>query len=332
MQRWPILAASGFALVAYLASLREITAPSPTALALLAALIGLGAIATASYLWRRWWLSALVVGLVSVAWVGPHDMHRAAAALVVAAFAALAGWWSTLSLNWPLTVWQAFLAVGMLVAVSLSLSALMTFHPIPLHTAGVGVVVILYFSTPPWEWAVVLTALGQSRALRPFIADRYRWTPASARHVLTGVFSGVGLVVLTALLVDLETRGFHIRVQANNPFVTHPALNHHQWWAAALVAFAVVVMAPLAEEALFRGVLFGALRKRWGLFWGSVVSATVFGLAHLDLTLLLPLAVAGLILNALYETTGSLIPSTVAHATLNTISVVTALGVGGFVR
>jgi membrane protease YdiL (CAAX protease family) len=138
--------------------------------------------------------------------------------------------------------------------------------------------------------------------------------------------------VLTALIVNVESEGFHIRVRANNPFVTHPALNHHQWWAAALVAFAVVVLAPLAEEALFRGVLFASLRERWGVFLGSVVSAGVFGLAHLDLTLFIPLGVAGLVLNMLYDKTGSLIPSTVAHATLNTVSVMTALGVGGVIH
>jgi membrane protease YdiL (CAAX protease family) len=332
VQQWPKLAASGFALAAYIWALRGVMGPSRTAATLIWALVGLAALATVSYLWKRWWLSALVAGVIAESLLAAHDLHRLLAVLLLCAFAALVGWWSNLTLHWPLRAWQAFLAVGLLVAVSLSLSAMLALHQAPLHTSEVGVVVILYLSTPPWEWAVVVSALRQSHALTRFIAERYRWTQASGRYLLWGVVSGLGLVVLTALIVNVESEGFHIRVRANNPFVTHPALNHHQWWAAALVAFAVVVLAPLAEEALFRGVLFASLRERWGVFLGSVVSAGVFGLAHLDLTLFIPLGVAGLVLNMLYDKTGSLIPSTVAHATLNTVSVMTALGVGGVIH
>lgn len=290
------------------------------------ALIAIAGLAGSAYLWRTWWfvMAAAVAasGVVALLTQTPHPLFIAAAA----GFAAMVGWWATLSFPWTLKAWQAFYAIGLLVMVSLTLSAVIGLAPVPLRSRSVADLVVLYLSTPPWEWAVVVTALCQARSLGRFVRSRYRWEGGQA---LRGLFVGIGLVAMTAVLVDLESRGFHIRVVANNPFVTTPGLKSHDWGAAAAIAFAVVVLAPLAEEALFRGILFGSLANRWGYLWGSGVSALVFGLAHLNLTLLVPLALAGVALNALYRSSDSLVPSTVAHMTLNAVSVLSALG---FVR
>ena len=48
-----------------------------------------------------------------------------------------------------------------------------------------------------------------------------------------------------------------------------------------LVFLALVVLAPLAEEILFRGLLFSGLRKRLR-FWGAtLITSVLFGLAHI---------------------------------------------------
>jgi membrane protease YdiL (CAAX protease family) len=75
-----------------------------------------------------------------------------------------------------------------------------------------------------------------------------------------------------------------------------------------------VVIAPLAEEAFFRGFVFAGLRPRLGVVGAALISAAVFGAVHLSLGTFLPVAFLGLLLAMLYATTGSLYPGIIAHA------------------
>ena len=87
----------------------------------------------------------------------------------------------------------------------------------------------------------------------------------------------------------------------------------------ALLCFGVtaMVLAPLFEETLFRGVLLPALGRRWGGTAGVLVSALVFGLAHLSLGELLPLVVLGVGLGWLRLRSGRLGPCVLMHALWN---------------
>jgi membrane protease YdiL (CAAX protease family) len=93
--------------------------------------------------------------------------------------------------------------------------------------------------------------------------------------------------------------------------------------ALVAVAFLVTVMAPLAEEFLFRGYFFGALRN-WRGFWpAAVLTGCVFGGIHAgssNLEFLLPLAVLGFVLCWIYEKTGSLYPCIALHCLNNSIA------------
>ena len=65
-------------------------------------------------------------------------------------------------------------------------------------------------------------------------------------------------------------------------------------------------MPPVAEETFFRGFLYGGLRGSWGPVRGGAVSAGLFGLAHPDLFLIVPVTLLGALLVWLYAWTGSL--------------------------
>lgn len=83
-----------------------------------------------------------------------------------------------------------------------------------------------------------------------------------------------------------------------------------------LVVLAIVAIAPVLEELLFRGILQGALRASVGPVAAVLGSSLVFAVSH-DLQsspLVFVLAVA---LGTAYETTRSLVPSIVAHAAFN---------------
>ncbi len=95
----------------------------------------------------------------------------------------------------------------------------------------------------------------------------------------------------------------------------------HSAAGIALFALVAVIMAPLFEETFFRGFLFRGFATSWGWVWGALASATVFGLAHLQLSVFVPLFALGFALAWVYKRTGSLWTSITLHALFNAISV-----------
>ncbi len=89
----------------------------------------------------------------------------------------------------------------------------------------------------------------------------------------------------------------------------------------------VVVLAPLWEEALFRGVLQGGLRRRWPLGVAVVVSAAAFAAAHGVLVLLPYLFTVGVGLAVLREVHRTLWASVLAHAGNNALASASVLAV-----
>jgi membrane protease YdiL (CAAX protease family) len=88
-----------------------------------------------------------------------------------------------------------------------------------------------------------------------------------------------------------------------------------------VVAFvAAGLVAPIAEELLFRGLLYRVARSRWGALGAAVITSLFFGIAHWEPWSLFGLIGLGLMLCWLYERTGSLLAPMIAHATHNTIS------------
>jgi CAAX protease family protein len=83
------------------------------------------------------------------------------------------------------------------------------------------------------------------------------------------------------------------------------------------------LIAPLAEELFFRGLLFPVLRARVGVTWGVLVSAALFSMVHAlgsPVEALIVLFVLGAGLCLLYLRTGSLLPCIGLHALNNAIS------------
>jgi membrane protease YdiL (CAAX protease family) len=95
----------------------------------------------------------------------------------------------------------------------------------------------------------------------------------------------------------------------------------HTTLGAAMFVLVAVVMAPLFEEVIFRGFLFRGFANSWGWVWGALASAAIFGAAHLQLDVFLPLAALGFVLAWAYHRTGSLWTCITMHALFNLIAV-----------
>ncbi len=187
----------------------------------------------------------------------------------------------------------------------------------PLLHAPVARLLASYFLIAGTLLAATLWWLS-ARSVRPDWLAR-----VSPLWLLAGLGAGVVLKLAGGAVALLEQLALP-RIVPNNPVVTQPALFRDPV-SVALLVLAVVGAAPLVEEIFYRGVLFRWLRGRLGLAAAAGVSGLLFGAAHFDLSLLLPLAVVGAGLAVLYERARSLWPCYVAHACLNAVSLALAL-------
>lgn len=95
--------------------------------------------------------------------------------------------------------------------------------------------------------------------------------------------------------------------------------------AVAVTLLGSIVFAPIFEELVFRGLLYGTLRARLGWPLAAVGSALVFALAHgYGVAGLLSVFLSGLLWAWVYERTGSLLAPILAHV-VNNAAVAVAL-------
>jgi len=84
-----------------------------------------------------------------------------------------------------------------------------------------------------------------------------------------------------------------------------------------LMAFAAVIVAPLAEEVVFRGYLYPAAKRFCGPAGAILFSSLVFAAAHGNVVALLPLFVLAVLLCLIFEFTGSIWACIAVHFLFN---------------
>lgn len=81
-----------------------------------------------------------------------------------------------------------------------------------------------------------------------------------------------------------------------------------------------IVLAPVIEELLFRGILFRSIKAAGHpkiALWGTSI---MFGLIHATELAIIPLTVLAVILAKLYERTDNILAPIIAHATFNAVN------------
>jgi membrane protease YdiL (CAAX protease family) len=102
-------------------------------------------------------------------------------------------------------------------------------------------------------------------------------------------------------------------------------LNHPGWRERCSIIAMATLVAPIAEEFIFRGYLYGVMRRFIGPLPGIVLSSLLFAAMHFHLPSMPGLTILAVTLCLLYERTGSLWSNIMVHATFNTISIVMLL-------
>ncbi len=84
-------------------------------------------------------------------------------------------------------------------------------------------------------------------------------------------------------------------------------------------------IAPLLEEIIFRGFLFGTMRNSFSPWRSMVYSSLLFAALHQSLVAFLPIFFLAMVMAYLYEKTGSLWPSIILHMANNTVATLFAI-------
>lgn len=138
--------------------------------------------------------------------------------------------------------------------------------------------------------------------------------------------AGLGWGILAWLGATLASYAAIALLQAvgidPEPQAAEQALEIIDPWLAVL---AIVILAPIAEETFFRGVVFNAFRREGGRRWAYLGSSALFAVIHVSLVAVIPIFLLGLALAWVYERTGSLLAPMAMHAVVNGVSVLLAL-------
>ena len=143
---------------------------------------------------------------------------------------------------------------------------------------------------------------------------QYRWRPLPV--AAAGAIQALLLVLPLVSFVGWLQGQIWDDPGGSNPLLDL-VLRSHQPAALACFALTAVVLAPIFEETIFRGVLLPVVARDLGGLWGVVISALVFAVAHLSLGELPPLFMLGLGLGWLRWRSGSLGSCVLMHALWN---------------
>ena len=140
----------------------------------------------------------------------------------------------------------------------------------------------------------------------------YRKPQYFALLVLIGMLASHGLSALVSLAQIDQIVGDYTEIQAA-VFNASPVL----------VIVQTVVLAPVSEELLFRGILYNRLEKCFGGFWApALISSAIFGVYHFNLAQGIFAFLFGLLACAVYDKVRNLWASMALHIGANLLSVI----------
>ena len=160
-----------------------------------------------------------------------------------------------------------------------------------------------------------VVAIIQRKGLR-HLARAFRLNSYRFEDLFTPVMA---VVVMYAMVYGYAALVEQLSFDALKPQSTVPVAVARDDFALALAGILACITAPLAEEFMFRGVIFGGLLK-WGPWPAAVLTSVLFAGAHVDLGSLMPFFVIGMVMAWLYWRRGVLWDTIAFHVIFNSTS------------
>lgn len=124
-------------------------------------------------------------------------------------------------------------------------------------------------------WSVWYVRRRAGERMRLGAPDGVAWRPAPGRGYAVALVLGLAAAGLAAAFLYL----IPVNPVAISPLPLIPQASYPLWLAAAGLAI-IFVVAPMAEEFVFRGGMFAALAGRMGAIWAGVVTTIAFVALH----------------------------------------------------
>jgi membrane protease YdiL (CAAX protease family) len=157
---------------------------------------------------------------------------------------------------------------------------------------------------------------------------RFGWRRAGLARSLGSGVAAAGVALLPALTIYALLQDVLGMSPADDPVI--PILAAPEGWAMRGLIVAVVgLIVPALEETLFRGLLFGALRRVVKFWPAAAASALLFAIVHVNAAGVAVYFVLGLAFAAVFERTRSLFAAWAAHATFNLVNLAMVFAIFG---
>ncbi|MEA2720301.1 MAG: protease family protein [Candidatus Eremiobacteraeota bacterium] len=148
-------------------------------------------------------------------------------------------------------------------------------------------------------------------------------------HDIRTIMLGIAVLVLVRVGTGIQLVLTHQTNHVQAGFEHFDVVTRAPTFTAIGVGLAILTMVlvgPLVEELVFRGLLFGALVQRVGVIASALATALLFGLVHGDPVLFPTLAALGFVAALAYAATGNLWVSIMLHALNNALGAVFLVG------
>ncbi|MDE0942457.1 MAG: type II CAAX endopeptidase family protein [Alphaproteobacteria bacterium] len=145
--------------------------------------------------------------------------------------------------------------------------------------------------------------------------SRLGFAPIERRWLLRSIVLGLFSVPATMLITVLTQPIFGTAEGPALPLSNTEAWGQPTYLLAMIMG--VVLLAPLMEEMVFRGLLFGWLRHRFGIWNAAALAAVGHALLHFDLGAMPGLFALFFFLAWIYQYSGSLWVPVIIHAIHN---------------
>ena len=194
------------------------------------------------------------------------------------------------------------------------------------QTASAGLLVTIFWEAS-FAGVVLALALRRGATLRTLgFRKPERWGPLPILIIASySTLLGYGLVILLLKELGLDVSW----LEGGNQLELIEGESSFPILVTLLIAgIAVAIAAPLAEELFFRGLVYRALSEIWSPTLAIFVSGFLFGAFHLNLSVLIPFTILGMLLAWGFRASGSIWVPIAAHFTINSVSfTVTVIGV-----
>jgi membrane protease YdiL (CAAX protease family) len=201
---------------------------------------------------------------------------------------------------------------GVTLTIVLQRTGLAAFKP----PAGFGAVVLTTLSFQGVTWVLISIFLRQHQAnwreIFGFQGPRLKHALFTAVVVAFLVMPIVWLLQYLSVLA-LTRLGLPPEEQVAVALIS----GAKSWWMRLYMGVFAVVLAPVAEEFIFRGMLYPVVKQLGSPRFAFFGTSAIFALIHLDAGTLVPLFVLALALTWLYEKTDNLLAPITAHALFN---------------